>query len=1419
MVPAQSPVAFAHTPQGGVSAQALAANPAAPVLAPRSRGAWPSGFTLLRTPAEILANHDLSDPEQRAWVVAAMSEAEEVRHDAVLAAAADAGIPVRLDQPDGSVWILHDIREEGPLYRRTLNINAAISTGANLIRQVAPYNLSGSGTRAGVWDAGSVRNTHVEFGTNRVVKRNASAQNDDHATHVAGTMGATGVDARAKGMAPLAAIDSYDWNRDYAEMTAAGAATAGEGSLLPVSNHSYGYNAVNADMGRYEQEAVTTDALAYSLPYYLPFWAAGNEQDELTSLGGYQSITFNALAKNVMTVGAVNDAVSGGVRSTGHATMTTFSSWGPCDDGRIKPDVVANGVNVFSTVATSNTAYQQSGWSGTSMASPNAAGSAILLQELHRANFSGQLMRASMLKALLIHTADDLGRPGPDYQFGWGLINVKAAADIILAHKASLASPKLIEGNLTAASKVQTHTFSWDGVSPIRATLSWTDPAGASQTATNSRTRNLRNDLDLKITAPDGTTVWLPYVMPYVGTWTTASMTQNAVTGTNTVDNVERVDLPAPPQAGTYTVHVGMYGTNNFSGSTNQIYSLVVTGGADVPTNPPPSVALTTPVDGTAVLPGVPLELQATATDTVVGGGPGIVAKVEFLANGAVIGEVNTAPYTFVWTPPGSATYQITARATDTEGASATSAAARVTVLTGDGSPAVSSFTPQEGPDGTTVVIEGTNFVGVTSVRFAGVEAASFIVNSAGELSAVVPGDATSGPITVVTGFGTATSTGSFTVVVSPVLISQIYGAGGNSGAVYRSDYIELYNRGSTAVSLDGWSLQYASASGTSWSVAVLSGSIAPGRYHLVQLAGGANGQVLPTPDTVPANSINLSGTQGKVALVNSVTPLAGSSPIGAPGLQDFVGYGTANAAETAPAPAPSTTTAIFRAGDGAIDTGNNAADFTAAAPNPRNAAFGGGAVEGYVVDFEDATKSSYASGNVTLNGIAWNLTETLIGTDASDFKNGLRSARLRGYGTSIITMLADKTGGLGRISLQHRRYGTDEQVEWIVDYSTNGGGSWTEAGRFTPGAEVATFTADINTTQAARIRIRTETPGSSNRRANVDDIELTSFTAASPVISTSGSPAALSAVYGSASAPTTFSVSGANLTTGILVTAPAGFEVSQAPGGESGYATSLTIGSGGSVPATQIHVRLAAGAAAGSRAGQIVCSSAGVAPALVTIPASQVLPKAMTIKADDREKPFGETLTLGPGQTAFSATGLVAGETVGSVTLTASGGLDSTAAAGNYEVQASGATGGTFLAVNYDISYAPGLLTVRGQSYTDWAAGLAAGGPQSDPDRDGLPNLVEYFLGSDASVPGVGPAVGYSPGGVFMDYLRSKNTEGVTGHVTWRADLGGGVGWSAAGVQDVLLEDRGTHELRRATLPLPPEAASRFLRLEVTAP
>ncbi|MCB5234109.1 MAG: chitobiase/beta-hexosaminidase C-terminal domain-containing protein [Candidatus Cloacimonetes bacterium] len=162
----------------------------------------------------------------------------------------------------------------------------------------------------------------------------------------------------------------------------------------------------------------------------------------------------------------------------------------------------------------------------------------------------------------------------------------------------------------------------------------------------------------------------------------------------------------------------------------------------------------------------------------------------------------------------------------------------------------------------------------------------------------------------------------------------------------------------------------------------------------------------------------------------------------------------------------------------------------------------------GYFVDFEDGEKTSYGSAPVTLNGIEWNMTDVLVGGgESSEWKNGLKSARLRGYGTSSMTMLEDKTNGLGTVSFFYRRYGTDAQVDWKVEYSIDQGANWTQIGSvFTPPAsnDVQEFNEAVNVDGDVRIRIKRETEsGSANRRFNIDDIFLSDYSGGTPVAAT----------------------------------------------------------------------------------------------------------------------------------------------------------------------------------------------------------------------------------------------------------------------------------------------------------------------------
>ena len=269
-------------------------------------------------------------------------------------------------------------------------------------------------------------------------------------------------------------------------------------------------------------------------------------------------------AKNAMTVAAVNEVPN--YIDEFSVTMSSFSSWGPSDDGRIKPDISMKGVNVRSTLSTSNTATGL--LSGTSMASPGITGTVLLLQQYYNQLYSNY-MKSATVKGLILHTADEAGNwPGPDYEYGWGLVNAEKAA-IAIRDKNSLTSNKSIIDELTLnTGATYTKTVIASGSVPLKISISWTDPKSSTiNTGTvDPTTKYLVNDLDIKVTKDANT--YYPWKMQGM------SLPFEAATNTTTndVDNFERVDINNP--SGTYTITVTHKGALS-SGSQN--FSLIAT--------------------------------------------------------------------------------------------------------------------------------------------------------------------------------------------------------------------------------------------------------------------------------------------------------------------------------------------------------------------------------------------------------------------------------------------------------------------------------------------------------------------------------------------------------------------------------------------------------------------------------------------------------------------------------------------------------------------------------------------------------------------------------------------------------------------------------------------------------------------------
>lgn len=462
-----------------------------------------------------------------------------------------------------------------PAYYQTVNESAARTVRTWDVWPVGVgggfFGVSGSTTAPGelaVWDSGGVKGTHQEFG-GRVTQMDVPENLSQHATHVAGTLIAGGVNPAARGMSYQAPLHAYDWRFDLSEMAGAAAGN------LEISNHSYAHTsgfqnnrwygditvsiAEDYGFGFYDDDAHDFDEVAWLAPEYLIVLAAGNDRDDVwggTHMhwdgsawvvandfhgadfqhGGYDTISWFTTAKNGLVVGAVDD-IPGGYTDPSSVVMMPFSSWGPCDDGRIKPDIVANGYFLLST-DTVGTASYFSG-TGTSMAAPNAAGSINLIAQDYEARF-GARPRSSTLKALVINTADEAGASdGPDYSFGWGLLNTYRAIDLVRAVPS--ADRGLLERTLSSG---DTHTFNFevDSPGPVRVTIAWTDPPGTPPPASvDPPDKMLVNDLDVRIASVGGGVTTLPWSLDRLNPSAAPTQTDNSI------DNVESIDIALAP--------------------------------------------------------------------------------------------------------------------------------------------------------------------------------------------------------------------------------------------------------------------------------------------------------------------------------------------------------------------------------------------------------------------------------------------------------------------------------------------------------------------------------------------------------------------------------------------------------------------------------------------------------------------------------------------------------------------------------------------------------------------------------------------------------------------------------------------------------------------------------------------------------
>jgi len=696
--------------------------------------------------------------------------------------------------PSGEIWQADEIKTINgasysfngydsfgmPSFTATTNADAAISIGAN---QAYPggsmrLNLSGRGILGGVWDGGAVRTTHIEFG-NRVTVMDNDTTNSQHATHVSGTMAAFGINPQAKGMAYEASLSSYNWVNDLNEMQ-----QAAQNGLL-VSNHSYaklaGWVRIGSNVywygdssvasiedykfGFYDNEARNWDSVARNNQNYLivkssgnnrlntgpnngnPYYVYRNGGWQPTTLprpavGLYDCIPGNNNAKNILLIGAVNNL--GVYTNPTQVQLASYSSSGPTDDGRIKPDLVANGTNLFSTSNATNTDYTT--LSGTSMASPSAAGGLLLVHQ-HSQQLLNRTFKAATIKALAIHTAKECGgNEGPDYNYGWGLLSIPDMINCITNDKGS---SRILEKSQRSGFRYDTG-ISYTGTGPITVTLCWADmPASASTPALNNRSSKLINDLDIRLITPTGDSV-LPYKLNPV------SPASAATKGDNVVDNVEKIYLAAPIP-GTYRVKVRNKGT--LRGGT-QPYSLIISGLGQ-------STSYVRPISPRAnqtVYHGMPVDvvLQGNITNSF---------DVKLYQGNTLVRTLFTSQSGFPninsWTPdtsiaPGVYKLLISTRPTPGNtyyGTDFTIAANSNSII---------SFTPDSGRVNAAINITGTGFTADTRVLFNGVASSRVTYINSNTLRVLVPNGATTGRVVIDFGSNRDSLSQNFRVLADP---------------------------------------------------------------------------------------------------------------------------------------------------------------------------------------------------------------------------------------------------------------------------------------------------------------------------------------------------------------------------------------------------------------------------------------------------------------------------------------------------------------------------------------------------------------------------------------------------------------------------------------------------------------------------
>lgn len=455
-----------------------------------------------------------------------------------------------------------------PMYYTTLNAGAAKMTKADNLYAGGGLglNIAGGNMIVGQWDYSKPRTTHELLAGKINVYNNLQNQMiSRHSTNIAGTIAGNNGDPSARGIAYEAKINAYDWTDDVSEMLSEAYEPGFKGIL--VANNSYGFDPMylqTYQFGKYNITAQSWDNLMYLKPYLQIVKAAGNAREispsivpQVSAKNGYDLLEGAGVAKNVLVVGSAKKNAN--MNADDAFEVSAFSSYGPTDDGRIKPDVCAPGENMYSSIETYDSAYGT--YRGTSSATAVVSGIIALLQQYYKSVSPSQsYMLSSSVRALLAHTANDKGTEGPDYVYGWGLVDAKRAAAAIYNNIEGIInnekkSTLIKEVTLSQGNKYTLYVVPYELNQPLSATISWTDPQGnLVSNAIDLNSPNVINDLDLKIVKVNSNGTEATYYPWKLGGMSnlTGAATNNS---TNNVDTIERVDIKTPEKV-TYKIIV-----------------------------------------------------------------------------------------------------------------------------------------------------------------------------------------------------------------------------------------------------------------------------------------------------------------------------------------------------------------------------------------------------------------------------------------------------------------------------------------------------------------------------------------------------------------------------------------------------------------------------------------------------------------------------------------------------------------------------------------------------------------------------------------------------------------------------------------------------------------------------------------------